>query len=225
MRAAALLLGAGRGERLEGDAPKAFAAVAGRTLLELVVAAIDASPGIEGFVVAAPRGWEARARSAAGPSAKLLEVVAGGETRQASARRALAAVPASFDAVVCHDVARPFASAALFAAVLNGLGSADGVVPAVPLPDTVKRIDDGRVAETLRREGLVIVQTPQAFRREPLEAAHRAAEAEGFEGTDDAALLERAGFPVVVVPGDPANLKITRPDDLRVASLLAGGRG
>jgi 2-C-methyl-D-erythritol 4-phosphate cytidylyltransferase len=225
MRAAALLLGAGRGERLEGDAPKAFAAVAGRTLLELAVATLDSCPAVGGFVIAAPEGWEARARSAAGPSGKLLDVVAGGETRQASVRRGLEAIPASFDAVVCHDVARPFAVPALFASVLDALRRADGAVPAVPVPDTVKRVDDGRVAETLPRAGLVLVQTPQAFRREALEAAHRAAVAEGIEGTDDASLLERAGFTVAVVAGDPANVKITRPIDLRVAALLARADG
>jgi 2-C-methyl-D-erythritol 4-phosphate cytidylyltransferase len=107
--------------------------------------------------------------------------------------------------------------------VLDGLAGADGSVPSLPVADTVKRVDDGMVAETVARDGLVLVQTPQAFRREALTAAHQAAEADGFVTTDDAALLERAGFRVAVVPGDPANIKITRPEDLRVASALARG--
>jgi 2-C-methyl-D-erythritol 4-phosphate cytidylyltransferase len=225
MRAVALLLGAGQGERLEGETPKAFVAVAGRTLLAHAVGTVEGCAVVESFVVAAPPGWEARARSAAGPSPKLLEVVTGGESRQASVRRALAAVPASFDAVVCHDVARPFAAPRLFESVLGALGEADGAVPALAVPDTVKRVDDGRVAETLPREGLVLVQTPQAFRRGVLEAAHRAAQEEGFEGTDDAVLLERAGFTVAVVAGDPANVKITSKVDLRVAAVFAEDHG
>jgi 2-C-methyl-D-erythritol 4-phosphate cytidylyltransferase len=123
--------------------------------------------------------------------------------------------------VICHDVARPLASAALFDAVLDGLAGADGAVPSTPVADTVKRVDDGVVVETVHRDGLVMVQTPQAFTREALTAAHRAAEADGYTATDDAALLERVGFRVAVVPGDPANIKITRPEDLLVASALA----
>lgn len=225
MSAVALLLGAGRGKRLESEAPKAFAVLGGRTLLARAVATVEACRSVEGFVVAAPPGWEARARSAAGPSAKLLEVVTGEDTRQASVRRALAVIPASVEAVVCHDVARPFATPSLFEAVLGALGQADGAVPAVAVADTVKRVVDGRVAETLAREGLVLVQTPQAFRRQALEAAHRAAERDGFQGTDDAALLERAGFSVAVVPGDPSNVKVTSPVDLRVAALFADDHG
>jgi 2-C-methyl-D-erythritol 4-phosphate cytidylyltransferase len=219
--AGVLLLGGGRGERLPGPDPKAFALLDGRTLLELAVSTVEACGRVEGFVVVAPEGWEGRARTIVGPRPRLIDVVAGGGNRQDSVRRGLAALPDPFDVVICHDVARPLASAALFDAVLGGLTGADGSVPSVPVPDTVKRVDDGMVAETVHRDGLVLVQTPQAFTREALTAAHRAAEADGFTGTDDAALLERAGFRVAVVPGDPANIKITRPEDLMVASALS----
>jgi 2-C-methyl-D-erythritol 4-phosphate cytidylyltransferase len=158
-----------------------------------------------------------------GPRARLVDVVGGGQTRQDSVRRGLETLPEAFDVVVCHDVARPLASTALFEAVLDGLAGVEGAVPSVPLADTVKRVEDGMVAETLPRDALVLVQTPQAFSREALAAAHRAADADGFAGTDDAALLERAGFRVAVVPGDPVNIKITRSEDLRVASALARG--
>lgn len=221
MAAGVLLLGGGRGERLPGPDPKAFALLDGRTLLELAVSTVEACGRVEGFVVVAPEGWEGRARTIVGPRPRLIDVVAGGGNRQDSVRRGLAALPDPFDVVICHDVARPLASAALFDAVLGGLTGADGSVPSVPVPDTVKRVDDGMVAETVHRDGLVLVQTPQAFTREALTAAHRAAEADGFTGTDDAALLERAGFRVAVVPGDPANIKITRPEDLMVASALS----
>ena len=122
---------------------------------------------------------------------------------------------------VRHDVARPFARRSLFSTVLDGLAEADGVVPALPVTDTVKRLAGDRVMETVPREGLVTVQTPQGFRRSALEASHRAAE--GEEATDDAALLERAGYTVAVVAGDPANIKITSPDDLDLAERLVDG--
>lgn len=223
MRVGAILLGGGRGERLSGSEPKAFVSLDGRTLLERAVAAAEACSRIEGLVVVAPEGWEDRARAAIGPRPRPVEVVAGGETRQDSVRRGLEALPEGFDVVICHDVARPLASPALFDAVLDGLSGADGAVPSVPVADTVKRVDDGMIAETVHRDGLVLVQTPQAFRREALAAAHRAAEADGFTGTDDATLLERAGFRVAAVPGDPVNIKVTRPEDLSLASALARG--
>jgi 2-C-methyl-D-erythritol 4-phosphate cytidylyltransferase len=221
MRAVALLLGAGRGRRLAGSVPKCFVEVAGKPLLAYAVEAVTGCPSVEGFVVAAPAGSEAEAARIAEGSPKRLAVVAGGNTRQASVSRALEAVPRGFDVVVCHDVARPFAGRSLFTAVLNALDGVDGAVPVVPITDTLKRVNPDGVAETLPRDGLVMVQTPQAFRRDRLEAAHRLAAAERYVGTDDAVLVERAGFRVVVVPGDPANLKITSQDDLRVAGLLA----
>ena len=223
MAVGAILLGGGRGERLSGPDPKAFASLDGRTLLERAVTAVESCSRVEGFVVVAPEGWEARARSVVGPRPRLVEVVAGGGTRQDSVRRGLDALPEAFDVVICHDVARPIAPLTLFEAVLDGLAGVDGAVPSLPLGDTVKRVDGGLVAETLHRDGLVTVQTPQAFRRAALVEAHRAAEADGFAGTDDAVLLERAGFRVAVVPGDPANIKITRPEDLPVASALVRG--
>jgi 2-C-methyl-D-erythritol 4-phosphate cytidylyltransferase len=225
VRVGALLLGAGLGERLAGRAPKAFADLAGRPLLGYAVATVEACQEVEGYVVAVPQGWEGRAGEIAGGSSKLLATVEGGRTRQESVRAALGALPAAFTAVVCHDVARPLASPRLFAAVLAALANSDGAIPAVPVPDTVKRVDHGRVIETVSREGLMLVQTPQAFRRGPLEAAHRAASEDGFQATDDATLLERAGYRVALVPGDLINLKITRPEDLQLASFLADSGG
>lgn len=225
MRVGALLLGAGRGERLTGRTPKAFADLAGRPLLEYAVAAVDECGEVDGYVVAVPQGWEARAEEIAARSPKHVATVSGAETRQGSVRAALGALPGAYTAVVCHDVARPLASQALFQAVVAALADADGAVPAVPVPDTVKRVEEGRVTETLSRDGLMLIQTPQAFRRAPLEASHRAASDDGFLGTDDAALLERAGYRVATVPGDPINLKVTSPQDLQVAAVLvhAGG--
>lgn len=216
MRAAALLLAAGRGERMRSAEPKAFLRLRGKTLLERAVAAVEECADIEGFVVSAPGGHENAVEELA-RSPKLLAVSVGGETRQESVRRALSSLPDRFDAVVCHDVARPLADPKLFSDVLAALGSADGVIPVVPVTDTVKRVTDGDILETVAREGLALAQTPQAFRRRSLEAAHAAATA---TLTDDAALMEAAGFRLKTVPGDPANIKITEPRDLRLAEAL-----
>lgn len=142
--------------------------------------------------------------------------VAGGDTRSASVRNGLAAVPSDATIVCVHDAARPFATTEVYAAVTAAVASgADAAVPGVAVTDTVKRVEsDGHgtrvVVETPDRDGLVAVQTPQAFRAAVLRAAH----AGGAEGTDDAALVERLGGRVVVVAGDPHNRKITEPGDL-----------
>jgi len=146
-------------------------------------------------------------------------VVAGGSTRSESVRAGLAAVPTSATLICVHDAARPLASAALYEAVIDAvLAGADAAVPGVAVSDTIKVVAGGAVVvETLDRGSLVAVQTPQAFRAASLRAAH----ADAGEGTDDAALVERAGGRVVVVPGEPDNLKITVPDDLDRARVLA----
>lgn len=228
MRAAAILLAAGRGERLGGGRPKALIELEGTSLLHRVLRAIAAVPEIEGFLVTAPAEHEEEVKAAAAGSAGFLAVVVGGATRQDSVRRALEALPPGFDAVLCHDVARPLASPRLFETVLGGLERADGVVPVVPVADTVKRVTNGWIVETVSREDLALAQTPQAFVREALERAHEAAEADGASVTDDAALLERLGKRVAVVPGEAENLKVTGPDDLELAEALArrlGGGG
>jgi 2-C-methyl-D-erythritol 4-phosphate cytidylyltransferase/2-C-methyl-D-erythritol 2,4-cyclodiphosphate synthase len=221
--AAAILLAAGMGARMSARVPKALVEVGGRSLIRWAVQAVEACEDIAGFVVAIPAEDPAGVAEA-GRSPKLLAAVAGGATRQASVWEALQAVPASFGRVVCHDVARPFARPELFAAVLAALEGADGAIPVVPSVDTLKRVDGGRVTETIPRGEVFVAQTPQAFRREALLEAHRRALADGAEGTDDAALLERLGMMVAAVPGDPDNFKVTHAADLRRAEALASAR-
>jgi 2-C-methyl-D-erythritol 4-phosphate cytidylyltransferase len=227
MKAAAILLAAGRGERLGTDVPKAFVELDGRPLLSFAIEAVRGCSRIESVAAAVPIGYEDRAFEIAGPRG--VDVVLGGPSRQASVESSLSIVLSDLsplpEAVIVHDVARPLATSELFDRVLDALEGADGVAPAVPVADTIKRVDHGVVTDTLRRDSLVAVQTPQAFRTEALERAHAAAVREGVEATDDAALLERIGARVVVVEGDPRNIKITRPEDLRLASLLARGDG
>ena len=220
MRAVVLLLAAGRGTRLGSDRPKALVDVAGRTLLDRSLEQVARWPGIDGVVLAAPAGRvEEFGALATRAATDVAAVVEGGATRQDSVRRSLEAAPGGFDTVVCHDVARPFASATLCGAALEALSDADGAVPAIAVSDTVKRVDGRVVVETVPREDLVAVQTPQAFRREALELAHR--EARATRSTDDAALLERLGMRVVVVPGDPMNIKVTTADDVVAAEAIA----
>jgi 2-C-methyl-D-erythritol 4-phosphate cytidylyltransferase len=132
-------------------------------------------------------------------------------------RAGLGAVPLGAEIVVVHDAARPLASAELFHAVIGAVrDGADGAVPGLAVADTLKRVDDVRVTATVDRVGLVAVQTPQAFAAATLRAAH----ATGADATDDAALVEEIGGTVVVVPGDPRNLKVTGPADLMIAAAL-----
>ncbi|MBG0791155.1 MAG: 2-C-methyl-D-erythritol 4-phosphate cytidylyltransferase [Desulfovibrionaceae bacterium] len=141
-------------------------------------------------------------------------VAPGGERRQDSVRNGLDALPADCDAVLVHDAARPFASARIFADLIDELDrGARGVIPAVPVTDTVKRVDGTAVKETLDRNELIAVQTPQAFETALLRQAHERAEAEGWEVTDDASMVERLAE-VTTVPGEAANSKITVPEDL-----------
>jgi 2-C-methyl-D-erythritol 4-phosphate cytidylyltransferase len=148
-------------------------------------------------------------------------VVGGGATRADSVRAGLAVVPADAAVVVVHDAARPLAGPDLFAAVVDAVraGDVDGAVPVVPVADTLKRVRGARVVATVDRDGLVAIQTPQAFAADALRAAH----ADGGDATDDAGLLEAAGMAVGTVPGDPRNLKLTRPEDLALAEALLAG--
>jgi len=208
---AAIVVAAGGGTRF--GAPKQFAELVGTRLVDRAVAVADAACDAVVLVLPAGRAWD---------GAPVTAVVAGGATRADSVRAGLDAVPDDSDVVVVHDAARPLATKTLFAAVVAAVrAGADAAVPGVPLVDTVKRVADHRVVETVPRDHLVAVQTPQAFRREVLRAAHAAR----ADATDDAALVEAAGGAVVVVRGDTANLKVTTTSDLAVAAaLLAEGR-
>ncbi|MDP9295296.1 MAG: 2-C-methyl-D-erythritol 4-phosphate cytidylyltransferase [Actinomycetota bacterium] len=223
--AVAVILAGGSGERLGAHVPKAFVELAGSSLLSMAARAADESPAIGQVLAVVPAGYEDRARESLGSG--LLTVVPGGATRQASVRAALEALDSGAtpaDVVVCHDAARPFASPDLFTAVMRGLGEADGVIPVIPLPDTVKRVRDGRVLTTERRDELALAQTPQAFRRRVLRSAHARAAAEDLEFTDDSALVEWTRGTVHVILGEQENFKITTPADLLLARAMAKAR-
>jgi 2-C-methyl-D-erythritol 4-phosphate cytidylyltransferase len=201
----AIVVAAGAGSRFGGA--KQFELLGDRRVLDR---ALDGARAVaDGIVLVVPPG-HARVETA--------DVVAiGGATRSASVRAGLLAVPTEADIVVIHDAVRPLAPVSLFQAVVEAVrAGADGAVPGVPVPDTVKRVRGDRVAETLDRSQLVAVQTPQAFAAAVLRRAHET----GAEASDDAALVEDVGGRVVVVPGDPRNAKITTPADLVAARAL-----
>jgi 2-C-methyl-D-erythritol 4-phosphate cytidylyltransferase len=219
----AVLAAAGRGERLGSDRPKAFARLGGRPLLAESLERLEESGWIDAIVIAAPPEWEEPSILVAEEIAatKVSSAVTGGESRSESVRLALEEVPADAAVVLVHDVARPLLSEEVIERVLAPLSEGwDGVVPAVPLADTVKRVEGDRVVETLPREDFVAVQTPQAFLADTL---RRAVSGDVSSATDCASLVESQGGRVKVVDGDPRLLKVTDADDLAlVESWLSG---
>jgi 2-C-methyl-D-erythritol 4-phosphate cytidylyltransferase len=215
--AVALIVAAGRGERLGSDRPKALVVLAGRPMLEWSVAALRSVSEVERIVVALPADWLSAAPAGTVP-------VAGGAVRSESVRRALHAAGPG-DPVIVHDAARPLASPALFEralAELRGAG-ADAVIAATPVADTIKQTEGSVVTRTLDRSRMWAIQTPQVFRREALERGLADDELVA-RATDDAWLIEQQGGVVRVVPAGEPNFKVTTADDLRLAELLLADR-
>jgi 2-C-methyl-D-erythritol 4-phosphate cytidylyltransferase len=217
----ALLVAAGAGERLGGERPKAFVGLGGLPLLAEPLRRLDASGWVDAIVVAVPAGWEEPAILLAEElsAAKVVAAVTGGPTRAESVRLALGEVTDDALVVLVHDAARPFVTDGVIERVLAPLSEGwDGVVPALPLVDTVKSVDGERVTGTLARETLVAVQTPQAF---PAARLREAYASDLADATDCASLVEAAGGRIAWVEGDPRLLKVTTPADLElVASWL-----
>ena len=215
-----MLVAAGAGERLGLDRPKAFAELRGRPLLAESLERLDLSPWIDAIVVAAPAGWEEPVILLAEELAasKVVSCVTGGATRAESVKAALGDLDEGALVVLVHDAARPLLEDEVVERVLGPLAEGfDGVVPAVPVSDTVKRVERGVVVETLAREGLVAAQTPQAFLAPAL---RRAFDGDLAGATDCASLVERGGGRVAVVEGDPKLFKVTTAADLALAEAL-----
>ena len=217
----AILVAAGRGERLGLEHPKAFAKLGEDPLLAEPLRRLEDSDWIDGIVVVAPPDWEEPAILLAEElgCGKVNACVAGGATRTDSVRAGFAEVSATALVVLVHDVARPLISDAVIERVLAPLSEGwDGAVPGIPVADTLKRVGrDGAIEETVTRDSLYAVQTPQAF----VADVFRRALASGAEATDCAGLVEAAGGRVKVVEGDPRLLKVTTADDLaKIASWL-----
>ncbi len=219
----AVLAAAGRGERLGSDRPKAFARLGGRPLLAESLERLESSDWIDQIVIAAPPDWEEPSILVAEEIAatKVSSAVTGGASRSESVRLALEDVPGDAAVVLVHDAARPLLREEVIERVLAPLSEGwDGVVPALPLADTVKRVEGDRVVETVQRADLVAVQTPQAFLADVLRLA---VAGEVATATDCSSLVEASGGRVKWVEGDPKLLKVTDADDLAlVESWLAG---
>ena len=216
MSAWAVLVAAGTGERLGEERPKAFVRLGELPLLAEPLRRLDESSWIDAIVVVVPAGWEEPAILLAEElsATKVVASVTGGETRAESVRAALAEVPEDALVVLVHDAARPLVSDAVIERVLAPLSEGwDGVVPGLRLADTVKRVERDAVVETVDREGLVGVQTPQAFLAPMLRRAYAG---ELGAATDCASLVEARGGRIRWVEGDRRLLKVTTQDDLEL---------
>ena len=215
MSAWAVLAAAGSGERLGLDRPKAFARLGGRPLLAESLERLDASEWVDAIVVAAPPGWEEPSILLAEElgCGKVVACVTGGVSRTDSVRLALAEVPEEAVAVLVHDAARPLVTDSVIERVLTALTEWDGAVPALPIPDTVKRVVGEQVTETLERSGLHAIQTPQAFAAPVLRDALADV---GASASDCSALVQARGGRVKAVAGDRRLLKVTHRGDLEL---------
>lgn len=227
MRASAIIVAAGSGSRLGRAEPKAFVPMGGRPMLYYSLVAAARVIGIAEIIVTVPAGMEAAAWAcsvAAGSAHLPIKITPGGAERQDSVRIALALVSAESDLVIVHDAARPLARPELFAACLAAAERAGGAIAAIPVADTLKRVAEGAITATIPRTGLWQAQTPQAFRRSILIAAHDRAASERTIATDDADLAERIGATVEVVESDAPNLKVTTQADLAMAEAILASR-
>jgi 2-C-methyl-D-erythritol 4-phosphate cytidylyltransferase len=209
----AVLAAAGSGERLDVDRPKAFAQLRGRPLLAESLERLEGSEWIDAIVVVTPPGWEEPVILLAEElgCGKVVAAVSGGASRAESVRIGVGEVADDAAVILVHDAARPLVSSLVVERLLAALNEGwDGAIPGLPVVDTVKRVQGGAVVETLPREELAAVQTPQAF----VASVLREAVSGGGDATDCSSLVERHGGRVAVVAGDPRLLKVTTPEDL-----------
>lgn len=218
---AVLVPAAGEGTRLGGPR-KQFRTLGDRPLLVQTLFPFERHPAVGHLVVAVPEGGiqDVSDRLQAEGLSTLTAVVRGGSSRQASVRHALRAVPSEVEVVLVHDAVRPFVAADEVGALVDAVRTHGAAALALPVADTLRRGDENTFGETVSRDGLYRMQTPQGFRREWLEEAHRAAAAEDVTATDDVGLVQRVGHDVHVVEGSRRNVKITTPADWAFAQQL-----
>ena len=223
MKASAIIVAAGSGSRLGFGEPKAFVKLHGHAMLHYSLVTLAALPSINEVVIAIPAGMERKTRDAVAKSGLEVpvKIAPGGLERQDSVRIALALTSAEAEVIVIHDAARPFADATLFTRCLDAAAARGAAIAAIPVADTLKRVDDGIIRATLKRAGLYHAQTPQAFQRRLLVTAHERAARERIIATDDADLVEQIGGTVEIVEASAMNLKITTKADLLIAESLA----
>lgn len=224
----AVVPAAGRGLRMGGSVPKQFLAIGGLPLVVHSLRILQAAPSVDAIVLAVPQGDIDYCRAdivKAHSFDKVTQVVAGGKERQDSVRLALAAVGNDADIVVVHDAVRPFLTIQMVEDVIKAARTTGAAIIALPMRDTVKEVRaDHVIQRTVDRKTLWLAQTPQAFRKDWLQEAHRKAEAEGIVATDDAYLLEGMGHSVTVVEGSGENIKVTRPEDMIIGEAILASR-
>ena len=213
----AIIVAAGEGRRFGSAKP--FALLGGQTVLDRTVKVFEAHPEVDEIILVLRQ--EAIEPASAGRSGKVAAVVGGGARRQDSVLHGFARLNCGpTDVVLVHDGVRPLVGRDVISRVIAMARESGAAIPAVPVEDTIKETVGGNVVRTLERTRLHRVQTPQGFAREVLERALQSAREDGFYGTDEAALVERTGHPVAVVAGDPRNIKITSPGDLKIAEAF-----
>lgn len=224
MTTAAIIVAAGSGQRF-GDAGKSFTTVNGKPMAWWSLQTAAQTASIDEIVLVCGAHSHAMADELVStfPAGKPLALVLGGDRRQDSALAGIEATSAATTLVAIHDAARPLVSCKLLDAVVAAAGEHGAAIAATPVSDTIKRVAGGRVIETVPRDELVSVQTPQAFHKQSLLDAFALAERLGRSVTDEAALIELAGGQVVVVPGSSVNFKVTYPQDLLIAETLLRG--
>jgi len=222
-RVVAIVVAGGSGTRMGGEMPKQFLLLGGRSILDRSVHAISGCPSVDGIVLALPPSSPPGLRDAYRGVGKVIAVVDGGKERHDSVRHALGVVPEEAEILLVHDAVRPFLPAEFVTRCVELAREHGAVAPVLPIRDTVKEWDAAaRTLSTVDRAKLMRVQTPQGFRADILREAYRKAAEEGFGGTDDASIVERSGRPVVPFPGCEGNLKITVPEEYRMASGMLG---
>jgi 2-C-methyl-D-erythritol 4-phosphate cytidylyltransferase/2-C-methyl-D-erythritol 2,4-cyclodiphosphate synthase len=228
MHVVAIIAAGGQGRRFGSSRPKQLIQVGGRTLLQRSVDAFARCPRVNELIVATPPGCDADFTAGLDALGKPLQLVQGGERRQDSVANAFDAASAAADLVVVHDAARAFVSASLIERTIDAAAESGAAIAAVPARDTVKRGsrvgDTVLITGTIPRDEVYLAQTPQAFRRAVLADAVRLGRS-GVDATDEAMLAERAGHPVRIVESDETNLKVTTPQDLRMAETIARPEG
>lgn len=217
MRVLVIIPAAGAGTRFGGDLPKQFHGLAGKSILQHAIERFLYDDDVVKVVVAVTEQLLPSISQSPGDRVKF---VAGGASRQESVTRAFRAAEGEFDLVAVHDAVRPFFRIATFRAVLDAAAQHGAALPGLPVTDTIHATRDDVIDLTLDRSKLVAAQTPQCFRFEILRDVLERAQKDSAEGTDEAGLAARYGYTVRVVPGDPTNIKITRPDDLLAGEAI-----
>jgi len=227
---------AGTGTRMGCPIPKQFMRLAGKPILAYTLSALSNLPLTSIIFLMVPQGhiqeagelvseWRRqRISRLCGKAVPQISIIAGGAERRDSVYNGLRRLPAECDWVMIHDAVRPFASLRLIEAAWEGARATGACIAAIPATDTVKRVSESVVRETLSREEIWLVQTPQVFRRQIIVDAYEKAISAGWTGTDDASFVERAGVPVSIVRGERTNIKVTTPEDLKWAEWFVSGR-